>query len=84
MGFKGVTGLGSEGGLRRLFSSWFPTKTCELGVTIFFFVRILSVCFVGVIKAEFTKEMDMFVTHPTTEGNMIVVQGLEPFFILVV
>jgi hypothetical protein len=58
--------------------------THELGLTIFFFVKILMVCFTEVIKGELMEEMAMFVKLPTVEGNMLVVQGLGPLLFLIV
>jgi hypothetical protein len=61
-----------------------PATAHDLGVIVLVFVRILRICFARVIKGELTEEMAMFVTLPTMEGNMLVVQGLGPFFILIV
>jgi hypothetical protein len=80
--------LGFSGGLRRSywlrvwrgpeegFSGCLPATARDLGVIVLVFVRILRVFFVGFIKGAFTEEMTMFVTLPTAEGNMLVVQGL--------
>jgi hypothetical protein len=45
----------------------------DLGEIVLIFVRILRVSFARVIKGEITEEMNMFMTLPIMEGNILVV-----------
>jgi hypothetical protein len=75
---------GVQGGLRWGFFSWVSSSTSDLGETILGFVRIFRRRLGGVIQREFMEEMTMFMAFATTKGDMLIIEGLGPFHILVI